>query len=210
MNLDVSASATSSQTVGESANLALLQKKKRVKINPKQVTRFQVQSFTEFAKERLANPDIPTRIAEAKAKARESGLPLLRVALNWNTSNRIRAIALDVFKMRFPSSIGKCELISRLITEILSSVGDISGIAKSIADVAIVHTDCSVLNRGDVILLEKNATTNTGEACVSQSEIFSGWIIKPKALSRVEIVSGKRIYWGNLVSRCRDLTVGPA
>lgn len=183
------------------ADLESLQKKKRRKLvkDLTRESRFEMKTFEEFAQEFLGS-DAAARIQEAKRKSVSKSLPLLRGALSWNTVNRIRAIALDVFHQTFPQSISKQELIDRLITHIESIVPSLTAeAAAAVADVGVVHCSGDHLIQKEVVFIRTNATTNsTGESCVSACENLCGWTLRNGTLVQVDIVDIQAIYWGRL------------
>jgi hypothetical protein len=197
------------EETSDDADYSLLQKsKKRRKTSAERSLALNERSFEVFAREKLADTTTEAKIAAAKKKFRESGLPLLRTALLLNTMNRIRGVALDIFKVRYPASISKTDLVNRLLTTILSSIPTLpDDIAQSIADVGIVQAPGPDLVEHEVVYLRKNAMTNNGEACVTACESLAGWVVREEAFVLIEVLRMREIGWGRLSERHREATI---
>jgi len=167
----------------------------------------QKQPFHEFARSFLT-AEVRARIETEKALAKRKGLPLLRFALGWNTSNRIRVIAFHLFDLQFPKSCSKEDLISRLLTSIVEITSPFpEEIANEVADIGIVHKPDEGLERGEIVYLRANATSNAGEACVAACETLVGWVVRNKNFVAFSVIPITSIYWGRLVEERRELTM---
>ena len=158
----------------------------------------QKQPFKEYARSFLT-AEVRARIQTEKELAKRKGLPLLRVAFSWNISNRIRAIGFELFTLKFPKSSSKEDLISRLLTSIMEFASPIpEEIASEIADIGIVHKSDEGLERGEIVYLRANATSNAGEGCVAACENLVGWVVRNKHFVAFSVIPITSIYWGRL------------
>jgi hypothetical protein len=164
--------------------------------------------FCEFAAEKLADETAATRIAVAKKRACESGMPLLKIALNANIKTRIRALSLDVYKVRFPASISKSDLISRLLVSIQSCLPQLpEDVAQNVADIGIVHTASPSVAVGEVVYLRENATNNDGERCVVACESLAGWIARDSYFVFIDTLNLRDISWGRLSEKSQEPSI---
>jgi hypothetical protein len=165
-------------------------------------------SFVDYSQKWLADPDVPAKIEAIKKKATELSLPLLQAALKWNTMNRIRAVALDIYNAGFPTSINKADLISRFVSHIQSCAPQMPlEISVNIADIGIVHRCDDYLIENEIVFLEKNAMSNFGEACVAAQELLSGWVVRNAAFVKVDIVNMSNVHWGKLVEKQKEPSI---
>jgi hypothetical protein len=170
----------------------------------------QNKPFLVYADEILKDEKTMSRIAEAKKLAATSGLPLLRIALAWNTINRIRAIAYDLYFKRFDvrPSWSKATLISNLLQHILGNSAMFpENVANSIADLGVAHTQSDDLEVGEIIFLCQNGISSSGEVCVIGYNCLSGWISRDSKLVFLKSISLQNIHWGKLVQRSKNLTI---
>jgi len=120
----------------------------------------------------------------------------------------VRAIALDVYGLRLPRSIGKEELASRLIAHLIKESVEIpSDIGALVADIGIVHISDENYAKGEVVLLRANALNNMGEQCVASYENLAGWIVRAGKLCKEELINSSNISWGRLVEKRKELTI---
>ena len=187
---------------------ALYKKKRKTSSKSHSRTSLPELSFRDYAARWLSDPGAHARIEELKRTASSASLPLLRAALKWNTCNRIRAIALDVFNQTFPQSVNKEELISRLMVHVLGCCAELPReVNDDVADVGMCQTPCQRLNEHEVIFLERNGNSNFGEPCVTTSEHLSGWVMRNGEFVRIGFIVAKNICWGKLVEKKKDVTI---
>jgi hypothetical protein len=199
-------------TEEESINVDELYKRKRQRnsgtIPPPQWT--EKKSFAAFAQELLADEKMKQRMTDAKSAALSSGLPLLRVALGWNTTNRIRAISYDLFhgSFQFRSSWSKATLILKFLGHIQACFPAFpENVALSIADVGLVHIGNDNLKLGEVVLFCQNGKSSSGEACVLASEELSGWVVRNRELVAINNIAASSVYLGRLVEKQKSMTI---
>ena len=80
-------------------------------------------------------------------------------------------------------------------------------IANEVADIGIVHKPDEGLERGEIVYLRANATSNSGEACVAACENLVGWVVRNKQFVAFSVIPITSIYWGRLVEKRRELTM---
>jgi len=148
------------------------------------------------------------KIEDLKRAAATTSLPLFRAALKWNTTNRIKAVALDVFNKTFPQSIYKEELVSRLVTHIMSCCPVLpTDVNDDVADIAIAHTPNARFKENEVLFLEQNGMSNFGEPCVVASDLLSGWVVRDGEFFKLGIIPQKDIHWGKLVEKKKEVSI---
>ena len=200
--------ALPSHGAGQEIDLSTLYKpKKSREAKPPSFAWLQIEklSFADFAKDILTE-EVRARIIQARARAATTGLPLLRVALGWNTKDRIKCVAYHLFGLKLPKSYTRPKLISELVARLTESVGTFPAeIASVVADLGIAHCDDDCIVKGEIVLLRANGLSNAGENCVVACENLSGWVIRGSALFAVDFISINKIYWARLVEQRKNL-----
>jgi len=195
----------------DEVDMSTMFKEKRKKRNnhkdPDWFAQMQVP-FAEYARRLLSNVEFISRIADGKRAASQAGLPLLRIALGWNSCNRIRAIAYGLYKATFPKQCNKATLIASFIQNVQACVKSIpQEIADVVADLGIVHTTDNGLTTGEIVYLRANATSSAGEACVAACETLVGWVVRGETFVEFSIISSHCVYYGKLVEKRKELTM---
>jgi hypothetical protein len=170
----------------------------------------QKKPFTVFAQELLADEGKLQRIASGKKAAAEAGFPLLRVALGWNTTNRVRAISYDLFAEAFQMRVSwsKSVLISKFLEHIqeCNSAFPVN-IAQAIADIGLVHSADEALQIKEIVFLHHNGKSSSGESCVLLQEELSGWVVRNREFVFLPKVRAESIHICRLVERCKSMSI---
>lgn len=160
--------------------------------------------FQTYASAMLTE-SVREKIQQEKARLACSGFPLLRIALGWNTCNRVRAIAYTLFKLQFMKSASKGDIITNFVSHLSLLVQNFpTEVSTLIADVGIVYKGDDRMQEQEIVLLRHNATSSTGEACVASCEALIGWTVRSGQLLEVGTIQLSQILWGKLIEKRRD------
>jgi len=193
----------------EKLSTSVLRKAKRAKRTKQDAAEMRhLNSFAEVVSEVVTQETLPRALA-AKSSANNASLPLLRNSLGWNTGNRIRAVAHDLFKLEFPKTALKTAIIAKFVSRLLEALPCDTGaeVLSAVADLGVVHTPQGGVARGELILLRANSLSNAGEECVAACENLSGWAVREGRLEFIDIVPSGSLFWGRLFEKRRECTI---